>query len=148
MMRTTLKETTISHLIKPEDLQHHGTLFAGQMAKWLVETLFISACRFIGKPKDIVCVQIHGLNFTKPIENGDIIEIKARVALAGSRSVICYGEASCEGDVTPRVTGMATFVTVDKEGKTYEHGLSLPPEYIEENRAIYEKAIKEKQAGK
>jgi acyl-CoA hydrolase len=148
MMRTTLKETSISHLIKPEDLQHHGTLFAGQMAKWLVETLFIAACRFLGKPEDIVCVQIHGLNFTKPIGNGDIIEIRARVALAGAKSVTCYGSVFCEGDAAPRVTGMATFVTVDKNGKTYAHGLSLPADYIEENRAIYEKALKEKQAGK
>jgi len=141
-----LKETSISHLIKPEDLQHHGTLFAGQMANWLVETLFIAACRFIGKPEDIVCVQIHGLNFTRPIGNGDIIEIKAKLALAGTKSVTCYGEAACEGDASPRVTGMATFVTMDKTGKTYEHGLTLPPEYIAQNRALYEKALALKQA--
>ena len=144
-MQTTLNETVISHLIKPEDLQHHGTLFAGQMAKWLVEALFIAACRFIGMPEDIVCVQIHGLTFTKPIGNGDIIEIKARLAFAGLKSVTCYGSAACEGDSSPRVTGMATFVTMDKEGNTYEHGLKLPPEYIAQNRDIYEKALKEKQ---
>jgi len=52
-----LKETIISHLVKPEDLQHHGTLFAGRMAEWLVETCFIAASRFVGRPKDIVCVK-------------------------------------------------------------------------------------------
>jgi acyl-CoA hydrolase len=31
------KETVVLHLIRPEDLNHHGALFAGQMAKWLVE---------------------------------------------------------------------------------------------------------------
>ncbi len=147
-MLTTLHETSISHLIKPEDLQHHGTLFAGQMAKWLVETLFIAACRFIGKPEDILCVQIHGLSFTRPVGNGDIIEIKAKVAYAGTKSVTCYGSAACEGDVAPRVTGMATFVTVDKKGNPYTHGLTLPPEYIEANREIYEKALAARQAVK
>jgi acyl-CoA hydrolase len=145
-MKTTLQETSISHLVKPEDLQHHGTLFAGQMAKWLVETLFIAACRFIGKPEDIVCVQIHGLSFTKPITNGDIIEIKAKIALAGTKSVTCYGSAECQGDTSPRVTGMATFVTMDKQGRTYKHGLNLPPEYIEQNRDIFERALAEKKA--
>lgn len=147
-METTLKETTISHLVKPEDLQHHGTLFAGQMAKWLVESLFIAACRFIGKPEDIVCIQIHGLNFNTPINNGDIVQLKARVGCAGTKSVTCYGEAACEGDSTPRVTGMATFVTVDKNGKTYAHGFRLPDEYIEQNRRIYELAQKAKEQAK
>jgi acyl-CoA hydrolase len=141
-MQTTMKETIISHLIKPEDLQHHGTLFAGQMAKWLVESLFIAACRFIGKPEDIVCIQVHGLNFNTPINNGDIIQIKSQVAYAGIKSVTCYGEAACEGDSTPRVTGMATFVTLDKNGKSYAHGFCLQEEYIKEHRCIYDAAIK------
>jgi acyl-CoA hydrolase len=143
-MLTSLNETVISHLIKPEDLQHHGTLFAGQAAKWLVESLFIAACRFIGKPEDIVCVQIHGLNFNKAITNGDIIQIKARVALVGTKSVTCAGEASCEGDSAPRVTGMATFVTVNRDGQTYAHGLSLPEEYIRQNQKIHDMAVKVK----
>ena len=32
-----MKEYKISHLIKSEDLNHHGTLFAGRTAEWLVE---------------------------------------------------------------------------------------------------------------
>lgn len=32
-----MKEFKISHLIKSEDLNHHGTLFAGRTAEWLVE---------------------------------------------------------------------------------------------------------------
>jgi acyl-CoA hydrolase len=147
-MQTTLHETSISHLIKPEDLQHHGTLFAGQMAKWLVEALFIAACRFIGKPEEIVCVQIHGLSFTRPITNGDIVEIRGRVAYVGKKSVTCYGSAYCEGDSSPRVTGMATFVTMDKEGNAYEHGLSLPPEYVENNLDIYNRALAERKKAK
>jgi len=29
-----MKETSIPHLVKGEDLNHHGTLFAGRMAGW------------------------------------------------------------------------------------------------------------------
>lgn len=137
-----LQETAISHLIRPEDLQHHGTLFAGRMAEWLVETCFIAACRLVGKPEDIVCVQIHGMKFEKPATNGDIIEIKARIAFLGAKSITVHAQAFTNEDKIPSVSGMATFVTVDKHGKPYAHGLSLSEEYIAQNRAIYEEARK------
>jgi acyl-CoA hydrolase len=137
-----LKETVISHLVKPEDLQHHGTLFAGRMAEWLVETCFIAASRFVGRPEDVVCVKVHGISFEKPINNGDITEIKARVACVGTTSITVKGQAFTGDSEVPAVSGMVTFVTTDKHGNPYAHGLSLPPEYISQNREIYEEALK------
>jgi acyl-CoA hydrolase len=137
-----LKETIISHLVKPEDLQHHGTLFAGRMAEWLVETCFISASRFVGRPEDIVCVRVHGIDFEQPINNGDIAELRARVAYAGTTSITVKGEAFTVHSDVPVVSGMVTFVTVDKHGNPYAHGLSLPQEYISQNREIHEEALK------
>ena len=137
-----LKETTIFHLVKPEDLQHHGTLFAGRMAEWFVEACFIAACRLVGKPEDIVCTQIHGMSFDKPATNGDIVKIKARIAFLGTTSITVHGRAFVKEDKIPAVSGMVTFVTVDKQGKPYGHGLRLPDEYIAHNREIYEEALK------
>jgi acyl-CoA hydrolase len=137
-----LKETIISHLVKPEDLQHHGTLFAGRMAEWLVEPCFIAASRFVGRPEDVVCVKVHGISFEKPIHNGDITEIKARIACLGNTSITVKGQAFTGDSDAPAVSGMVTFVTVDKQGNPYTHGLSLPQEYISQNREIYEEALK------
>jgi acyl-CoA hydrolase len=137
-----LKETVISHLVKPEDLQHHGTLFAGRMAEWLVETCFIAASRFVGRPEDIVCVRVHGMTFEKPINNGDIAEIKSRVAYVGTTSITVKGQALTIDNDVPVVSAMVTFVTVDKHGSPYAHGLSLPQDYISQNREIYEEALK------
>jgi len=139
-----LKETVIFHLVKPEDLQHHGTLFAGRMAEWFVEACFIAACRLVGRPEDVVCVQIHGMSFDKPATNGDIMRIRAKIALLGARSITVNGQAFVNEDETPAVSGMVTFVTIDKQGKPYEHGLRLPDEYIAQNREIYEEALKVK----
>jgi len=136
------RATVISHLIKPEDLQHHGTLFAGQMAKWLVEACFVAAARLVGKPEDVVCVQIHGMRFTKPARNGDIIEIRAKVALAGTTSITVGGEAYVNEEPVSSVSGMATFVTVDKQGVPYKHGITLSDEYIAQNRASYDEALR------
>jgi acyl-CoA hydrolase len=138
----TLKETIISHLVKPEDLQHHGTLFAGRMAEWLVETCFIAASRFAGRPEDIVCARVHGMTFEKPINNGDIAEIKARVAYVGTTSITVKGQAFTVHSDVPVVSAMVTFVTVDKHGSPYAHGLSLPQEYISQNHEIHEEALK------
>jgi acyl-CoA hydrolase len=137
-----LKETSISHLIRPEDLQHHGTLFAGRMAEWFVETCFVAASRLVGRPEDVVCVQIHGISFKKPATNGDIVDIKARVAFLGPTSITVCGKAFVNDNEIPSVSGMITFVTVDKEGKPYEHGLTLPQEYIAQNREIHQEALK------
>jgi acyl-CoA hydrolase len=142
-----ITETVIFHLVRPEDLQHHGTLFAGRMAEWFVETCFIAACRLVGRPEDVVCVQVHGMNCRKAATNGDIVEIKARVAFLGTTSITVSGKAFVNEDKAPAVLGMATFVTVDKDNQPYAHGLVLPEEYIRQNREIYEEALKVRRAG-
>lgn len=136
-----MRETRVSRIIKSEDLNHHGTLYAGRMAEWLVEACLITAINLTRKPEDVVCVRIHGFNFRKPARSGDVIEIRARIAYLGGRSItVSAGVHVNEGDV-PSVTGMLTFVTVDRQGKPYDHGLTLPRDYIEENRDIYEAAL-------
>ena len=49
MLNETMFESKLMHLVRSEDLNHHGTLFAGQMAKWLVEAGVITASRLCGK---------------------------------------------------------------------------------------------------
>ena len=42
-----METLTIYHLVKSEDLNHHGTLFAGRGAEWLVEAGFIAAANLL-----------------------------------------------------------------------------------------------------
>ena len=53
--KNEIREILISRIIKSEDLNHHGTLFAGRMAEWLVEACLISTIDLLRKPEDIVC---------------------------------------------------------------------------------------------
>ena len=135
-------ESTLLHMVRPQDLNHHGTLFAGQMASWLVEAGFIAAARLVGKPQDIVCVQINEMTFKKPINLGDVIEIKSRIAYLGSSSIAVYSQVFRAQDKAHLVANMATFVTVDKENKPYSHGLKLDKAYIADNQDIYNDAVK------
>jgi acyl-CoA hydrolase len=141
-MDKSLLESVTLHLIRPEDLNHHGTLFAGQIAKWLVEAGLITVSRLVGKPEDVVCVQVNSLTFKSPLNNGDLIEIKSRIAYLGSSSITVFSEVLRKQDAVPVVSNMATFVTVDKQNKPYKHGFKLTEKYIAENRDIYEEALK------
>jgi acyl-CoA hydrolase len=135
-----LERTSISHLVKYGDLNHHGTLFAGRMAEWMVETCFICAATAVQKPEDVVCVQVHGMSFIKPARRGDIIRVEAQLACLGRKSITVYGQVFVNQAVDPYVTSFATFVTINPQGKPYAHGLALSPEYIEQNKVIHQKA--------
>ena len=137
-----IREILISRIIKSEDLNHHGTLFAGRMAEWLLEACLISTIDLLRKPEDIVCARIHGMNFLKSSTSGDIIEIKSRIAHLGEKSLTIDAKVFENGrNDTPSVTGMVTFVTVDKNGIPYAHGMTLSSEYIEEHRPIHLAAL-------
>ena len=57
-----IREFVTTRLVKSEDLNHHGTLFAGRMSEWFVEGCFIAAATSYGNPEEIVCVKLHGLD--------------------------------------------------------------------------------------
>lgn len=145
-MESTPHETIISHLIKLEDLNHHGTLFAGRMSEWMVEACFIAASRLVGRPEDVLCAEIHCMSFKKPATKGDIIEIRTRVAYLGTTSITVYGEASTGKDRLPAVISVMTFVTVEPQGKPYAHGMTLSERYIAGNKRIHEEAVKVRRA--
>lgn len=137
-----LKETRTTRLVKSQDLNHHGTLFAGRMSEWLVESCFLAAARYLGNPKDLVCVKIHGLTFTKPAYPGDTIEIVALPARAGTKSLTAGAEVFINDEAEPTVRGFVTFVTVDDAGASYAHGLSLPREWLESHALLCAEAEK------
>jgi acyl-CoA hydrolase len=137
-----LKETRTTRLVKSQDLNHHGTLFAGRMAEWLVESCFLAASRFVGAPKDLVCLKIHGLTFTKPAYTGDSIELVAVPARAGTKSLTIGAEVFINDELEATVRGFVTFVTVDEAGKPYAHGLRLPDEWIKAHKAMCDEAEK------
>ena len=137
-----LDPTRICHLVKPADLNHHGTLFAGKMAEWMVEGCFIAAARLVGRPEDVICVRVHDMTFRRPLRAGDIVEIDALVAHLGGRSITVHGSAGTTGAKDAAVTILITFVTVDAAGKPYEHGLTLSEEYVAAHAAACERARK------
>ena len=134
------EETSVSHLVKPQDLNHHDTLFAGRMAEWLVETCFIAATRLVGRTEDVHCVQIHDMSFRRALQAGAVVDIRARIGHLDRHSITVYGEATTRDHTNAAVTILITFVTVDGTGKPYMHGFTLPPAYVAANAEICDRA--------
>ena len=136
-----MKEYTISHLIKSEDLNHHGTLYAGRSAEWLVEAAFIAAAAEHGRPQDILCVNVHGFVFKNPVEKGSIFTMASRVVKVGRTSITVYVRAYCEIDKNQKVDGFLTFVCVEPDTKERRpHGLALDETKCETELAVRERA--------
>lgn len=138
-----MKYYTISHLVKSEDLNHHGTLFAGRSAEWLVEAAFVAAAAQHGRPQDVLCVNIHGFTFTKPVQKGDIITFYSKVAKVGTTSITVYVKAMSEIHATTHVDGFLTFVCIEPDTKRKRaHGISMDEAIDDEERDIRERAEK------
>lgn len=121
-----MKEYETLHLVKGEDLNHHGTLFAARGAAWLVESAFAAAACELKSSQGLVCRNLHDMNFVKPVKPGSLVRFASRVVCVGRTSfmVAVQGEdvlAECMA-----MEGFVTFVTVEEgSGGKQEHGLVL-----------------------
>lgn len=131
-----------SRLVKPQELNHHGTLFAGRMSEWFVENCFICGAMTTGKPKNIVCVNIHGLNFNTPSINGDIININSTIVKVGRTSFTVYGAISKNDSKTVICEGFITFAFVDEDNKPIPHNIVLDKTNDELELSLREQALK------
>jgi acyl-CoA hydrolase len=125
-------------LVKSEDLNHHGTLFAGRTAEWFVESGFISAASLLN-PQNIVCLKIHGMRFTRPAISGDVLKLSSKVVFAGRTSITSYIHVEKNGAEKPLVDGFVTFIHVDENNKPSPHYLEVSPQTADD-RLLYETA--------
>ena len=121
-----MKSYTTTHLVKSEDLNHHGTLFAARAAGWFVEAGLVAAAKEYGKPDEIVMRNILEMSFQKPVEKGTLLDLDSRIVAAGKTSLVAcvVGKNAVTGDV--HFQGYITYVTVESGmGGKKVHGLCL-----------------------
>jgi acyl-CoA hydrolase len=126
------------HLVKSEDLNHHGTLYAGRTAEWFVEAGFIAASS-TSSPENTLCKNIHGMVFNRPVRKGQVVSFKSRIVKVGRTSIVTLVEVWVGDQMAVR--GFITFIHVDLTGKPQPHGLVLVPT-TDEEKALYEEASK------
>lgn len=127
-----------TRLVKSEDLNHHGTLFAGRTAEWVVEAGFLSAAKLLN-PKSIVCIKIHGMQFLKPVKLGQILNFTSKIVYTGTTSLTANIQVAIQDNNDSFVNGFITFIHVDENSKSKPHNITILPE-TEEDILLYEQA--------
>lgn len=133
-----MKKFETYRFVKKEDLNHHGTLFAGRAAEWFVETGLMCTATVV-PAENIVLVNIDQMSFTKPVQLGDLIKCEAEVAYAGRTSFIVHILFTVEGE--KRVEGFISYVNVNEKGKAVPHNIELDLK-DEELKALNERVKK------
>ena len=118
-----IKPIITHHFVKSEDLNHHGTLYAGRTAEWFVEAGLIATAAYI-PAENIVCLKIHGMSFTRPVQLGEIIGFTGKVVYTGTTRLVT-NIRMCGKDDDEVLNGFITFVNVDREGHPFPHGVEV-----------------------
>lgn len=136
----TIKPEFVSTIrfVKSEDLNHHGTLFAGRTAEWFVESGFVAAATLVD-PKGVVCLKVHGMLFTKPVKPGEILSFLSKIVYAGKSSLVAYIKVVKHGTYELLVDGFITFIYVDGSTKAVPHNIVINPE-TEEDKELFKMA--------
>jgi acyl-CoA hydrolase len=119
-------EAVSMRLVKGEDLNHHGTLFAGRTAEWFVEAGFVAAASLIN-PKYVVCLQVHGMYFSAPVKPGEVLKFSSKIICAGRSSLMAYITVTKMNDNINLVNGFVTYIHVDDNTRPAAHGIEILP---------------------
>jgi acyl-CoA hydrolase len=135
-----INEYPTHRLVKSEDLNHHGTLYAGRSAEWFVESGFVSASSLIN-PRYIICLKIHGMYFSSPVKPGECICYTSKIVYAGKTSLTAYVKVTRVNNPSSIIVdGFISFVHVDDNTKPRAHGIIIEPETDEDIRLNKEAA--------
>lgn len=127
-----IKKIVNYKMIKSEDLNHHGTLFAGRCSEWFVESAFITAGSRLD-PKHIVCLKVHGLEFLHPMRLGSILGFESRIVHAGHSTMTVYTQVyDMKNEDQKVLDGFVTFCNVDDNSRPTPHGITIELETQEE----------------
>ena len=109
-------------LIKYEDLNSGGSLFGGQLLKWIDEEASIyTMCQL--ETNKIVTKLVSEINFMKPAYLNDIIEIGVDVVSFGRTSITLKVVARIK-DTKNEILKIdkMVFVSIDENGRPIPHG--------------------------
>lgn len=133
------------HLVKGEDLNHHGTLFAARAAAWLVEAGFAAAACEHGDTDEIVLRNLQNMSFSRPVKKGTVVRFESRVVYAGSTSLMVAVTAKDAMTGEQAIEGFITFVTINKEtGIKKQHSVMLDEIALNEASGGEEQKLREK----
>lgn len=136
-----MKRYKSSHMIRPEHLNHHSNLYAGQGIEWMVETSFIVVNCEYGDPQGLLYKNTHKFDFYHSVNPGDIVTYKGLIVRTGRTSLTIRVGLYDEKTGVLNAEGFTTFVTVNPEtNRPVAHGITLDEPADEEEKKWREEA--------
>lgn len=113
-------------IIKPQDLNAHGTLFGGAVLSWIDEESAIFVTCQLNKG-NIVTKYMSEINFVSSASLGDIIEIGMETVKFGKTSITvrCEVRNKFSKETIIKIDTIV-FVHLDEKGRPAPHGISEP----------------------
>lgn len=113
-------------LIKPQDLNAHGTLFGGSVLAWVDEEAAIYVTCQLGK-SNIATKFMSEIDFVSSAKLGDIIEIGMETVKFGKTSITVKCEVRHKFTRNPIIRiDKIVFVHLDDQGRPIPHGVTKP----------------------
>lgn len=133
--------TESSEFILPGDLNSLGYLFGGKLVSWIDKVGAIAAIKHVRCT--VVTVSIDNLIFKKPVTNGSVLTIRAKVnrAFAHSMEVGVVATTLPPGSEDPQhvCTAYLTFVALDEKGRKKDIPAVIPE--TEDDKRRYDQAM-------
>jgi len=115
-------------LVRPEHLNHHGSLFGGRLLEWLDEQAYIAVISRMDARANLVTVSIDNVEFIEQVRNGAVLRFRSLLCHVGRTSLTVRTKVSRMPDETKIFEGYVTFVAVSPKGKPVPvAGLLLEP---------------------
>lgn len=113
-------------IVKPQDMNAHGTLFGGQVLAWIDEEAAIYAACQLGKG-NLVTKFMSEIDFVSSAQLGDIIEIGMETVRFGRTSITikCVVRHKFSLNVIIKIDEIV-FVSLDEKGQPAPHGVREP----------------------
>lgn len=115
-------------LIKPQDLNAHGTLFGGSVLSWIDEEAAIFVSCQLGKG-NLVTKFMSEIDFVSSAKLGDIIEIGMETIKLGKTSITvrCEVRNKFTKDTIIKIDDIV-FVHLDESGRPSPHNITKATE--------------------
>ncbi|MCW8824919.1 MAG: acyl-CoA thioesterase [Gammaproteobacteria bacterium] len=108
-------------LVLPENLNHYGYLFGGNMLKWVDESAYVAA-RLDYPDFEFVTVALNRVEFNQRVDVGSILKFDVQRSRLGSSSIDFTVTVKEEGNIKNLgqvlFSTTITFVSVDHEGNS------------------------------
>ena len=121
--------TTSSHkLVLPSDANHHGTLYAGAMLRFVLEAGYATAWKHIGMDANLVLRRVLNMECLRPVPVGVVAEIQGAVIHRTAAYLVCgLVGTPLDEDQGPWVEALLGFAQVTPNGKLAHFPADLPP---------------------